>query len=210
YQVFANAYRFRSGPTLRRQPWLDQLDVPIAELAPEKVVDAVGSLVEAVSFERLIDIVDHAVEARKNPAILQASRFESAHPLCSAGALARGLSELFQRPDTGLLRRVHTHEHETSCIPDLIGKITIPLSSIFRKCNVGARGSHGCQREARGIGPEALDDVDRVDHIPLGFGHLLALGIPYQRVNIDLAERHTVVLLIGPSTGLLQLRILPV
>ena len=71
YQVFASdAHRFRSGPTLRRQPWLDELDVPIAELAPEKVVDAVGRLVETVSFERLVDIVDHAVEARKNPAIL--------------------------------------------------------------------------------------------------------------------------------------------
>src|SRR4029077_8618106 len=125
YQVFASdAHRFRSGPALRHQPWLDQLDVPIAELAPEKVVDAVGRLVEAVSFERLVHIVDDAVEARKNPAIFQASRFESAHPLRSAGALARGLSELLQRPDTGLLRRVHTHEHETSCIPDLIGKVT--------------------------------------------------------------------------------------
>ena len=38
----------------------------------------------------------------------------------------------------------------------------------------------------------------------------MALGIAYQRVNVDLAERHTVVLLIVPATGLLQLRILSV
>ena len=113
-----------------------------------------------------------------------------------------------QRPNSGLLRLVHIHEHETRRIPDLVGEFSVAVGAAFVECNVSTRRGHGGQGEARGIGSEPLDDVQWIDHIPLGLRHLLPLGVTHQRVNVDLAKGNTVVLLIAPATGLFDLRIL--
>ena len=55
------------------QPRLDQLQIPVAELAPEEVVDAVGGFVKAVGLQRFIDIGNDAIKARENPAVFESS-----------------------------------------------------------------------------------------------------------------------------------------
>ena len=42
--------------------------------------------------------------------------------------------------------------------------------------------------EADGVGAEALDDVDGVDDVALGLGHLLAVGVADEAVDVDLSE----------------------
>jgi hypothetical protein len=37
---------------------------------------------------------------------------------------------------------------------------------------------------------DAVDQVHRVEHIAFGLGHLLALGVAHQAVDVDVLERH--------------------
>ena len=48
-----------------------QLEIPVAELSPEKIIDAIGSLVEAVGGESIVYISRNAVEAGENPAVFE-------------------------------------------------------------------------------------------------------------------------------------------
>jgi hypothetical protein len=54
----------------REQPRLDQLDIPVAEVAPEEVIQRVGDLVELVAREAAVDALDCAGQAREDPAVL--------------------------------------------------------------------------------------------------------------------------------------------
>src|SRR5437016_1013240 len=55
----------------RIQPRLDEFQIPVAELAPEKVVDAICHLVKAVVLKLAGHIPGDTVKPRENPAILQ-------------------------------------------------------------------------------------------------------------------------------------------
>ena len=66
---------------LEIQPRLDQLQIPVAELAPEEVVDAVGGFVKAVGRQRIVDIGNDAIEAGEDPAIFERCCREIRRPL---------------------------------------------------------------------------------------------------------------------------------
>src|SRR5690348_8174882 len=51
------------------QVGLDPLDVPVAEVAPEKLIDFLRCFVESVVFQRLIDRFDGFIEAREEPLV---------------------------------------------------------------------------------------------------------------------------------------------
>ena len=50
---------------------LHEFQVPVAEVAPEELIDRVGGLVKAVNFERGIDGICRGVEAREDPAVFE-------------------------------------------------------------------------------------------------------------------------------------------
>ena len=50
---------------------LHQFQVPVAEVAPEELIDGVGGFVEAVDFECGIDGICRGVEAREDPAVFE-------------------------------------------------------------------------------------------------------------------------------------------
>src|SRR6266851_853049 len=62
----------------------------------------------------------------------------------------------------------------------------------FREGDVGAGGGHAGESETDGVGAEALDDVDEVDDVALGLGHLLAVGVADEAVDVDLFEGDSV------------------
>src|SRR5579863_47883 len=110
HQVFASPPRF--GPSLRSQSRLNQLEIPVAEFSPEEIVDTIRCLIKTISLERLVHILRGAIEARKNPAVLERMSFETSNAhagrtlLSATGPQAR-------------LNPVHIHEHEPRRIPDL-------------------------------------------------------------------------------------------
>ena len=64
------------------------------------------------------------------------------------------------------------------------------------------------KRKASGIGAEALNNIQRIDHVALGLRHLLPIGVAHQRVDVNLAEGNAVVFLFSPTAGLFQHRVL--
>src|SRR6202034_4057410 len=63
---FAQYDRVRRG--VEGEAELDELEVPVAELAPEELVDGVGGFVETIVGERVGDAVGDGAEAREDPA----------------------------------------------------------------------------------------------------------------------------------------------
>ena len=90
--------------------------------------------------------------------------------------------------DAGLAGAVEVHEEEAGGVPDFVGEGAVALGAGFGECDVGAGRGHAGQGEAHGIGAEALDDLDGVDDVALGLGHLLAVGVADEGVDVDLLE----------------------
>ncbi len=42
--------------------------------------------------------------------------------------------------------------------------------------------------EAHGVGSVALNDLDGINDVAFGLGHLLAVGVAHERVDVDFAE----------------------
>ena len=102
---------------------LHPLDVPVAEVAPEEVIDDVRGFVKTKMLERVVHLRRGAGEARENPAVNQRhfERHFSARGMGRASAHV-GRRQRFQRfPARGFVL-VQIHEHESRRIPNFIGE----------------------------------------------------------------------------------------
>src|SRR3546814_1104685 len=76
------------------------------------------------------------------------------------------------------------------CSSDLLrGEVAIALHPLFVELDVAALAFHRRQREAHRVRAIFLDQLQRIDGVALGFGHLLALGVAHQAVAVDRLER---------------------
>src|SRR5208283_6236305 len=66
---------------------LDQFQIPVAELAPEKVVNAVGRFMKTICLQRTIHVGSNSVEARKNPAVLESCSMKPGNTRVGTAAL---------------------------------------------------------------------------------------------------------------------------
>ncbi len=153
---------------------LDDLQIPIAQLAPEKLVDRAGGLIKTVVRQRLVYLSGHAIEARVYPAVLEVTQ------IVFCNALRQTYSP----------NAVQIHEDKARGVPDLVGKCAIAFRAIGVERNVGSRRRHGSQREAHCVRAVFLRDLDWVDHVALGLRHLLPVSVTHQSVNVNLAEGH--------------------
>ena len=87
-----------------------------------------------------------------------------------------------------LRRPIHVHEEEPRRVPNLVGECAVAFSAGHVEGDVGAGRGHGGQREAHRVGAVLLDDFDGIDDVALGLGHLFAVGVADQGVDINLAE----------------------
>src|SRR5438045_2062578 len=75
-QILAGqARRFSIRAVLGCQSRLDELNVPVAQLAPEEVINRSSSVVEAIGFQCLANFLSDSIEARNYPSILQRDCF---------------------------------------------------------------------------------------------------------------------------------------
>src|SRR5215467_8965068 len=133
------AEKCKSGPRLScraGKPRFYDLQIPVAELAPEKLVDRISGLIKSVCRQSIIYLAGNTMQARHDPAVLQSRKLLFRSTISEAGALARA---------------IQIHEHKSGRIPDFIGKSAITFSAAFGEGNVGARRSHGSQSEPYGI-----------------------------------------------------------
>src|SRR5208337_284541 len=124
---------------------LDQLQIPVAVLAPEEVIDHMGRFVESVGLQSFVDLLGHAIEAREDPAVVQCLCLKTKNALRGEiGSkptlrFAEGWGtrlEVSQRPQSRLLRPVHVHEQEAGGVPNLVGEGAIALRTALGKRNV--------------------------------------------------------------------------
>src|SRR5215469_10699650 len=108
------------------QDWLDELEVPIAVLVPDEVVERIRSTVEAVSLQLGRHGGDGTVEAAENPAVRE-SPF---------GWGQRGAGT------------INIHQAEPGGVPDLVGEIPVPLDPFFGELEVTARRGHRGQSKS--------------------------------------------------------------
>src|SRR5688572_144795 len=94
------------------------LEVPIAKLAPEKAIQCLGRLVEAVAGQRVGDLRDGRVEPGENPLVI-----------------ARQARRLDFGLDTAGLQLA-----EPAGVPEFIAEVTAELDLLFVKENILPEG----------------------------------------------------------------------
>ena len=193
------------GGVARLDLHLRDLQVPVAELVPDELVDRGGDVVQAVLGEALGHVGFGALERRDDPVV------------------GRGEGVVL----LGEILAFAVHQHEPRGVPELVAEVAVALAALGVEIDVAAEAGvagHGepqrvrpVRRHAlrellahagghlgRGFGPaqahgglvhegldvRAFDQVHRVDDVALGLAHLLAFVVPHHPVDIDVAERH--------------------
>ncbi len=150
------------------QAGLHHLNVPVAELIPEVVYDLLHCDAQLIALHIAGDILYQGVQLRQDPFV---------HRLqLGSGRLRHGLA-------------IHVHHDETGGIPHLVGEITAVFYPFIVETHVVPGGVAGDQRKPQGIRAVLVDDLQRVDAVAQGFGHLPALAVPDQSVEQHCVER---------------------
>ena len=113
-----------------------EFDVPIAELAPEELVKCIRRVVIAEFFIRLIDLLRHLVEPRKDPTILQRDLTRR------LGRQRLELVEILRRPRLRA-RLLQAHKHEPDGIPNLVCKGAVACDALLLEHDIGALAGRG-------------------------------------------------------------------
>ena len=150
---------------------LDQFQIPVAELAPDKTVQALGRLVEAVALNLGRVLFFEHFQAVQDPAVMQAGH---------GRRIKLGLGA------------VDMHQGKTGRVPDFVDEMAVALDACFRQLDVPAHGRKGGQGETQGVAAVFVDHGQRVDDVARGLGHLLAVLVADQGMDIDVLEGHVV------------------
>ncbi len=151
------------GIVLAIETGLRGFDVPVAEIVPSEVINAVSSFAQFVFIQVCAYVVFGVSQAVQDP-------------LVSQGELVFGGYEIF-------VVVIQVHEGELGRVPQLVGEVSISFYSFIIETHIVARGIAGHQSEAQGIGAVFLDDFQWIDAVAQRFGHLAALGVSDQAMD---------------------------
>ena len=154
---------------LAQEQGLGELDIPVAVGGPEELVEAQGRIAEAVGLQRTGDRGRGLLGLADDPAVER---------LVAGGGIEAG-------PQGRLV-----HLDEAGGVPQLGDEVAVALDAGRAELDVAALGDRGQQRHAQGIGAIVVDDLQGVDHVALGLGHLGAALVAHQAVDVDVLERH--------------------
>ena len=171
----------RLQTALALQAGLGDLDVPVADLIPEKLLHAAGHIAKGVVLDPLGDHLHGLCQAAEHPGV-------------------------GRRLHDGLAGRValHVHEQEAAGVPDLgdkalgllgaraVDKLLGLLVDVRVKLNVLVVGAQREQVIAHGVGAVHTDEVHGVNAVALGLGHAAAVLGQDRRVDDDVLKRHLV------------------
>ena len=159
----------------RRDQRLGQLDVPVAEGVPEKVIHRLRCFVEPVFVQSAGHLLDRRVQFSKYPPIGKRVR---------------------RNPSRLDVRRVaDVHQNESRRVPDLVGEVSslldlrLALLLDLREADVLASSRAHKQRESQRVGPVELYHVKRIDAGSERFLLRPALFVKHRRVDVHIVER---------------------
>ena len=81
------------------------------------------------------------------------------------------------------------HLQEARGVPQLGREVAVALDALLIELDVAALAFHRRQREAQSVGAIFVDQAERVDRIALGLGHLLAVRVADQAVEVERLPR---------------------
>ena len=155
---------------------LGQLDIPVAVVVPDEVIDLLDRHAKLKLIQILCDLAGDAVELGENPAI---SDFQF---------LLRGQLVLFH---------AEVHQHETAGVPELVGKVAHGLAVLHVEAHIVAGAVAGDHVHAQGVGAVAVDHLQRVDAVAQALGHFAALVVADQTVDQNGVEGRLAGMLAG-------------
>ena len=147
---------------------LNQLQIPIAKLAPRKLIDRVRCCIKAQIGHRFVERFTGLLNLADDPLVdrqLGCGRFQSGGRADFIGlAIAR-------------------------CIPQLGREIAISFDPLVIHLDVAALAFHRGHEEAQGISAILIDEAQWIDDIAFGFGHFRAIGRAHEAVEIEARPR---------------------
>ena len=153
---------------------LHELEVPVAHLAPEEVIQALSDVVQAVALQPSGGVLRGRTNPRKHPPI-----FERQVALDFGEWPHRGVAQ--------------AQQHEAARIPDLVREVASvresPLDVLVVEADVGAHRGLAHQGVAHGVCPEGVHDLERIDAVAQRLGHLASFHVADGSVQIHLGER---------------------
>src|SRR6185312_6084251 len=163
---------------------LYELEVPVAELAPEELVNGVGGFVETIFPQRALDFGGDGREAGEDPTGFEGCglrQFECKRVVRVQGDFVAGFTST-----------LNLHLQEAGGVPDFVREGAVALGAGFGEGDVRAGRSLRGEGETHRIRTVFLNDLDWVDHVALGLRHLLTIGVADQRVDVHVAEGNRV------------------
>ena len=126
--------------------WLDQFQIPIAELVKNEMIQHISHAVETVFGEGFVELLDSLNHLTNDPAVNRQFGLWRMHAARSTDAVG--------------LRK--------ACgVPQLSCKVTIACNAAFIHFNVAALTFHRRHEEAQGIRAILVNQAKRVDRIAL-------------------------------------------
>jgi len=84
------------------------------------------------------------------------------------------------------------HQGKSGGVPDLIDEEAVALDTLLVQLDLSALGGKGGHGEAQGVGAVGAHHLQRIDDVAGGFGHLLAVLVADQGVQVDVVEGHLI------------------
>mmetsp|Transcript_4894 Transcript_4894/g.8933 ORF Transcript_4894/g.8933 Transcript_4894/m.8933 type:complete len:529 (-) Transcript_4894:1560-3146(-) len=181
-------------PHLPKEDRLHHLHIIRTELVPEERIGQLGRTVKKVPLQVGVHLCRYSVQAGQDPLVFQCEE--------------RRVKALLQVICSDISQ---VHDHEPRPVPDLVREVLVILEAAAVQVNLPGLCGAGGQGHPHGVRPVAADDGDGVQHVALGLGHLLPLGLhPLDRlpgVQLRLllgADVRDAPLLVGPPVGLAE------
>ena len=127
---------------------LDKFQVPVTEDMPDELVDRASSIIEAIGFNALRNGSCSFFRFTDNPfidALAQSGRVKTRNPLA------------------------FVHLQEAGSIPDLGAEVAIAFDPRRGELDIAALCRHRRERKAQRIGTVFINQLQGINHVPLGF-----------------------------------------
>ncbi|CDN46068.1 Uncharacterized protein BN871_KJ_00010 [Paenibacillus sp. P22] len=151
---------------------LGNLDVPVAQIVPDEIVQQAACFAEVVGVDQSRHIARGLVQTMQDPAV--------------------GRAERNSYIDIIIIETFQIHQGEAGSVPDLVGEVSRLLYLLQAEPQILPRRAAGGQHEAHRIRTVLLDDVQRIDSVAERLGHLLAVRVAHQAVHEHVLERDAV------------------
>ena len=140
----------------------DRFDVPVAEFAPDEIVQLSAGKTDLVFLQVLVYRFRRFLQAGQDPLVCD------------------GFFCLFHRQE---LHAFEIHHYETRGIPNLVDEVSRAFDLFFVEAGVTTGGDAVGKGEAEGVGAVLVDDQEGVDAVAEALAHLSAQFIAHDTVN---------------------------